>query len=91
MHGVLRNVILVIGGALTLLGCSHGPSPTVAETPSQALAPDRQYISWVEHIIDAEDVNGGVPIRGGDGLALGDLDGDGYEDIVTAQEDSNHL
>ena len=91
MHGVLRSVILVIGGALTLLGCSHDPSSTVAETPSQARAPDGHYISWVEHLIDAEDVNGGVPIRGGDGLALGDLDGDGFEDIVTAQEDSNQI
>lgn len=78
--------------ALGLSGCAEPPPPpTVAETPTRAQAPDGQYISWVEHIIDAEDVNGGLPIRGGDGLALGDLDGDGYEDIVTAQEDSNHI
>lgn len=64
---------------------------TVADSPSRARAPDGRFISWVEHLIDAEDVNGGLPIRGGDGLALADLDGDGFVDIVTAQEDSNHL
>ena len=64
---------------------------TVADTPTQAQIKDGQYISWAEHIIDGEDINGGVPIRGGDGIAIGDLDRDGYADIITAQEDSNHL
>ncbi len=64
---------------------------TVADQSTSARAPDRQYISWIEHIIDAEDVNGGEPIRGGDGIALVDLDRDGYLDVITAQEDSNHL
>ena len=92
------SVPLMSAGALALSGCQR-PAPipvpsvpeTVADTPTDARAPDGQYISWVEHIIDAEDVNGGVPIRGGDGIAMADLDGDGFEDIVTAQEDSNHL
>ena len=85
-------VLAVCCGIGFLQGCTEpAPPPTVAETLSQARAPDGQYLSWVEHLIDAEDVNGGVPIRGGDGLALGDLDGDGFEDIVTAQEDSNHI
>lgn len=64
---------------------------TVAATPSGATAPDGRYISWVEHLIDAEDVNGGLAIRGGDGIAMGDLDKDGHLDIVTAQEDSRHI
>jgi hypothetical protein len=64
---------------------------TVAATPSEAVARDGSYISWVEHIIDAQDVNGGEPIRGGDGLVMVDLDRDGRLDIVSVHEDSNHL
>lgn len=63
----------------------------VADTPSDARAPDGRYISWREHLIDDEQTNGGVPIRGGDGLALGDIDRDGLPDIVSVHEDSNHL
>lgn len=82
-------VVSFLGACVQSLSPSS-PKP-VAMTPSTALAPDGQYISWVEHVIDAEDFNGGIAIRGGDGLAIADLDGDGIEDIVTAQEDSNHL
>lgn len=64
---------------------------SVAETLSRAVSPSGHFISWKEHIIDAEDVNGGLAIRGGDGIAIGDLDRDGFLDIVTAQEDSNHI
>lgn len=91
----------VLIAAITMLGlesCAAAPiesastaPPTVADTLTQAKAPDGMFISWREHLIDAEDVNGGIPIRGGDGIALADLDQDGYPDFVTAQEDSNHL
>jgi hypothetical protein len=64
---------------------------TVAETPTTARSPEGEFISWREHRIDDEDINGGVPIRGGDGIATGDIDGDGLEDLVTAHEDSNHI
>ena len=84
--------------ALALAACASNdpgslPSdpPTVAATLSDARTDDGRYISWIEHIIDAEDVNGGEPIRGGDGLAMGDLDRDGHVDIVSAQEDSNQI
>ena len=64
---------------------------TVAETPSTAQSADGRYISWVEHRVDDEGINGGVPIRGGDGLKMADLDQDGYADIVSVHEDSDHV
>lgn len=63
----------------------------VAETPTNARTSGGEFISWREHRIDDADINGGVPIRGGDGIAIGDIDGDGMEDLVTAHEDSNHI
>jgi len=64
---------------------------TVAETPTEARTVGGEFISWRERRIDDEDINGGVPIRGGDGIAIGDIDSDGMEDLVTAHEDSNHI
>ncbi|RIJ26850.1 FG-GAP repeat domain-containing protein [Henriciella mobilis] len=78
---------------LAMAACAHTP-PTelsVADTPTRAQAPNGQFISWVEHRIDDEGMNGGVPIRGGDGLQMADMDGDGRADIVSVHEDSNHL
>ena len=64
---------------------------TVAKTPTTARSPEGEFIFWREHRIDDEDINGGVAIRGGDGIAIGDIDGDGLEDLITAHEDSNHI
>ena len=71
-----------------ILACGPRESPPaldVASTPTDATAADGSYISWREHLIDDEAL-GGVAIRGADGSVIGDLDRDGYLDIVSVHE-----
>lgn len=77
-------------GALAM-GCSGeaGEAPplpeTVDSTLSTAFAGDR-VVAWREHLIDDA-----VELAGSDGLAVGDVDGDGLEDVVSVHEDSGHV
>ncbi len=63
----------------------------VADTPTRARTPGGEYICWREHLVDDERLSGGLRLRGGDGLQLADFDRDGYVDIVSVHEDSNHI
>ncbi len=74
---------------VSIWGCAE--PATVADTPTSAQTPDGQYISWQEHLIDDQALNGGVELRGGDGLKMADLDKDGHEDIISVHEDNHHI
>lgn len=64
---------------------SEDDNPPVASRLSEAKADDGQFISWKEHLIDTADVHG-VKLSGSDGLTMGDLDQDGFPDIVSVHE-----
>lgn len=49
---------------------------------SDSNAANGHFISWREHIIDSAET-AGFDLTGSDGLVMADIDGDGYEDIVS--------
>lgn len=71
--------------SLLLLSNTLSGQILVAETPTRAQSNDGYYISWREHIIDDPAI-AGFALSGSDGLVMGDIDNDGYEDIVSVHE-----
>jgi hypothetical protein len=73
-----------------LVSCAKQPAKnndmlSVADELSKAQTSSGHYISWKEHIIDDTELSG-IDISGSDGLSIGDLDNDGFLDIVSVHE-----
>ena len=69
---------------LLVVGSAARPA-SVGDSPTTAQAPDGSYISWREHLID-DAAGAGFALNGSDGLVMGDIDRDGFPDIVSVHE-----
>lgn len=81
------KILLAISIIIYACNSTTNPAinPTIADTPTNAKTQQGKYISWKEHLIDDVSISG-VAISGSDGLVMGDLDKDGFEDVVSVHE-----
>ncbi len=93
LHPVIKALIRILwvsSLAATIAGCSEQTPKTstatpVGNSPSAAKTANGETIAWREHIIDDAEL-AGFALSGSDGLVVGDIDGDGWEDIVSVHE-----
>lgn len=78
----LKSLFPCLLGAFSLSALGQTP---VGLSLTEARSNDGQFISWREHIVD-DPARAGFALSGSDGLVMGDIDGDGFEDIVSVHE-----
>jgi len=80
---MIRGNIIVLA-VIGIASVTNAQNP-VGDALTRAQAADGSYISWREHLID-DPIESGIPFSGSDGLVVGDIDNDGFEDIVSVHE-----
>jgi hypothetical protein len=85
---MIHNIkLLTLPMSLLSLACSgllYSQTP-VGDALSNVTSQDGQFISWREHIID-DPIIAGFALSGSDGLVIGDIDGDGMDDVISVHE-----
>lgn len=81
----MKKQSLAIGFVVSCTTSALLAQSPVGDQLTRAMTQDDQFISWREHLID-DSATAGFSLTGSDGLVVGDIDLDGFEDIVSVHE-----